>query len=520
MKRSVHLFAIGVALTGLNFGSARAQNTLNTAIMQNFGALDPAKISDFTQYMAAINLYDGLLGINTNDVLVPQVATKWAVSPDGKTYTFTIRPGIRFHSGNPLTAADVVYSMKRLLALKEGPAFLWSDVLKPENVKASGNNVTMVLNKPFSPFLNTMPLLFVLDSKTVKTRQQPGKFGQAGDYGQAFLNRNDLGSGPYRLSKFVEGAQLTLTRNKTYFKGFAAGAYDTVNIYTRANEDEVRSLIQSGQLDLTSQFQTQELYNQLEKQAAWKVSYVPGRMILYLKMNNQRAPLDDVNVRKAVAYAINYNEIHAIYPSTSPRGVLAPSFSVHNKDIPALRQDLTKARDYFAKSKYAGQNPTIDLVYTKELDFQGKIAEVVRRNLAMIGIKVNVKALPWAQIMANATKVETTPHLSEIFFVPTYPSANSVFYTQYHSQAPRGWAASTWTKNAEVDKLIDQALVSTDINVIKKKYQDLQQKLFDLMPDVPLAVQQTQFAMKTSVQGYTTNPVQSFDMNFRNFYRK
>lgn len=517
MKKILKLALLSALLSA---APAAAQNTLSMNMPQNFGTIDPAKINDFTQYLAAINLYDGLLGITSNDQLVAHVASKWTVSPDGKTYTFTIRPGIKFHSGNTLSAADVVYSMKRILAINQGPAFLWGEVLKPENVTASSSTVKMVLNKPFSPFLATMSLLFVVDSKTLQAKKADGKFGAEGDYGQAYLGNNDAGSGPYTLGKLVDGTQMTINRNKTYFKKFPAGAYDTVNVLNNGNDATLQSMAKTGQLQMTSQLQTPEFYSAMAKLPGWKVLSVPSRMVFYLKMNNQRAPFDDVNVRKAVAAAIDYKTLQTIYPSAEARGVLAPSFGVHNKGIPALKQDMAAAKALMAKSKYAGQQPTIDLAYISDLAFEQKVGLLVQANLAEIGIKVNLMPVPWTKITEMATKVETTPHLSEIFFVPTYPSANSVFYTQYHSEAPKTWATSTWTKDAEVDKLIDQALAATNQAALTSIYGKLQQRLHDIQTDIPLGVQQSQFAMQQNVNGYKPYPVQAFDLNFFNLYKR
>ena len=518
MRKAIWGTVLGAALT---LGAARAASlTLNA--VQNFGTIDPAKVTDYTQYLAAVNLYDGLISVAPDGSLKPGVASKWTASPDGKTFTFTIRPGVTFHSGGAVTAADVVYSMKRALAINQGPSFLWADILRPGNVTApSANTVKFVLNKTFSPFLNTMPLLFVVNGKALGTHKAAGKFGANGDYGQQWLTDHDEGSGPYTLGKLVDGSQLTLKRFAKYYQGFHAGAYDTVNVVINSNDATVQTLAKTGQLQMTSPFQAVETYAALAKLPNWRVVKEPSNSMFYLKLNTQRAPFDDVHVRRAVAAAIDYATIQgSLYPGAEPRGMLAPGSSVSNPNIPAPKQDLAKAKAEMAQSKYAGKPQTIDLMYVADTPFEQKVGLLVQANLAPLGITVNLVPAPWTRITQLATQVETTPQITEIFFSPTYPSANSVFYTQYASDAPHTWASMAWLKDAQVDGLIKQAIATTNAGQQKNIYGKLQQRLYDLMPDVPLVVQEIQYGLRQDVQGYRYYPVQSFDLNFHNYHQQ
>lgn len=513
---AVMLLAFSAALPNAHAASL----TLNA--VQNFGTIDPAKVTDYTQYMAAVNLYDGLVGIAPDGALKPGIATKWTASADGKTFTFTIKSGVPFHSGGTVSAADVVYSMKRALAINQGPSFLWTDILKPENVTSpAAGQVKFVLNKTFSPFLNTLPLLFVLNSKALASHEATGKFGSNGDYGQAWLNNHDEGSGPYTLGKLIDGSQLTLNRFPKYFQGFPKGAYDTVNVIINTNDATVQTLAKTGQLQMTSQFQATETYDALAKQPDWKVVKTLTNSVFYLKLNTQRPPFDDVHMRRAVAAAIDYATIQSsIYPGAAAKGVLAPGSAVSNPNIPVLKQDMAKAKAEMAQSKYAGKPINITLMYVADTPFEQKVGLLVQSNLAPLGITVTLQPAPWTRITQAATKVETTPEIAEIFFQPTYPSANSVFYTQYASDAPHTWASMSWLKDTQVDNMIKQALATTDPAKQKTLYQSLQQRLYDLMPDIPLVVQEQQLGFRKDVQGYQYYPVQSFDFNFRNYYQK
>src|SRR5260221_8925725 len=171
-KRSLFASPAIAALTVTVLGAATPASaptvvTMNT--VQIFGTIDPAKISDYTDYMASVNLYDGLVNVDPQGHLVPELAEKWEASPDAKVVTFHIRADAKFQDGTPVEASDVVYSVERLLKINLGPANLFADVLKPGSVTAvDAKTVKFALAKTFAPFLSTVPAIRVLNAKLVK----------------------------------------------------------------------------------------------------------------------------------------------------------------------------------------------------------------------------------------------------------------------------------------------------------------------------------------------------------------
>ncbi len=149
--------ALSVLIAGLAGAAPAAAETLVTMnTVQIFSTIDPAKISDYTDYMAAVNLYDALVGVDGKGNLTPELAASWDVSPDAKEVTYHLRPDAHFSDGSPVTAADVVYTFERLLKINQGPANLFADVLKPGSVTAvDDHTVKFTLAKTFAPFLAT-----------------------------------------------------------------------------------------------------------------------------------------------------------------------------------------------------------------------------------------------------------------------------------------------------------------------------------------------------------------------------
>ena len=166
---------------------------------QEVTTIDPAKHTDESALHAVINMYDPLLYPKVGENSMepgPHVATSWRVTDGGKTYTFQIRKGIKFHDGKELTADDVVFSLQRMLALKKGFSWLWNNVLTAEQVRASGpGTVVFTLNQPYAPFLSTLTQLFIVNRDQVLANKKAGTFGELGDYGEAYLGEKTAGSG-------------------------------------------------------------------------------------------------------------------------------------------------------------------------------------------------------------------------------------------------------------------------------------------------------------------------------------
>jgi peptide/nickel transport system substrate-binding protein len=141
----------------------------------------------------------------------------------------------------------------------------------------------------------------------------------------------------------------------------------------------------------------------------------------------------------------------------------------------------------------------------------------MQSNLQQIGFKVNLSGEPWNRVTEIASKVDTTPNVAEVFFGPTYPSPDSMFYTQYDSKAAGTWASMEWVQNPDVDKMIDAARATGDVAAQDKIYKELQQKLIDDQVDVFLETQIVRHAMDKCLDGYVPVPMQSFDYAFHKY---
>ena len=492
LRRTLTATATAALMLGLaGMASAKTVVTMNT--VQIFGTIDPAKISDYTDYMAAVNLYDGLTGVDSSGKIVPELAESWTVSDDAKEVTYKIRADAKFADGSPVEASDVVYTFERLLKINQGPANLFADVLKPGSVTA-------------------------VDAKTVKFTLSK-KQHEGSDEAQSWLAANTAGAGAYKLVEWDRGAKMTIARDPAYYGGFNDSPIDEIRWIITNDEATVRSLAASGELTMTSQFQSPETYKALAEMGRFTVVAQDTATAFYLKLNTKVAPTDDIHIRRALAMATDYQTIReVILPGGELTTPLPSAFAeFHAADVPAPKYDLEAAKAEIAQSKYAGQEIPITLSYVAGTKFEEEISLLMQSNLEQLGFKVTQQPEPWNRVTELATKVETTPAVNQIFFGPTYPSPDSMFFTQYHSKAAGTWASAEWLGNPEIDAKIDAARATADTAKQAEIYKDLQHQLVELQPDVFLMTQKVQHAMDKCLTGFNAVPMQSFDYDFKRY---
>lgn len=512
--------ALGTAMA-LNFGfSAQAADekvSIAVNTMQIFSSLDPAKVTDYTGYMAVVNMYDGLTTVSPSGEVIPHLAKSWEISPDGLAYTFHLRDDVKFQDGTALKAADMVWSIQRLIGINKGPSNLVVGLVKPENITAPDEKTVVIkLDRKFSPFLAITPLMVALNEKLVTANAKPDD-----KWGEAYVGEHSAGSGPYSLVSYNRSADMVIARNPDYFGGWSKGKpIDEVRFIQTSDDATVKALAEKGDLGLSSHGLGNDTYESIGKMPNYKLiqTRISGGFVI--KLNTKTYPTDDIHVRRAIAYATDYKTIQeVIYPGFDMQGPLSTAFKdAHNDGIQPGVFDLEKAKEELAKSKYAGQKITLVNSYVASLAFEAEVALMLQANLEQIGITLDIKPEPWNRIVELSSKAETTPASTQVNISPTYPSPDAMFYNQYHSKASGTWMSMEWLQNPEIDALIDKARGTTDVSEQNATYKELQTKIADLQPDVWAVSPNRRYAANKCLQGYEFIPMQSWDLNFSRFH--
>jgi peptide/nickel transport system substrate-binding protein len=366
-------------------------------------SLDPAK--GFEVYGSGVmaQVYDRLLDFPAGkfDKPEPSLAESWKVSPDGVVWTFNLRKGVKFHSGNPMTAEDVVYSFQRAILLKDQPAFIITQFgLTPESIKAlDPHTVQITLPKKYAGglFLACMASIVtsVVDAKVVqqniaKTDQFPN-----GDHGVTWLSRNSAGTGPFILRKWERGEGVVLDANPAHFR--YAPKVKRV-IYKDIPEAASRRLqVEKGDLDIAWNMLPDQV-NQLTGNKDLRIERYSDNAIEYLGMNVTRPYLSDKRVRMAIRYAIDYDGIVNKVLGGAAKQIstfIPEGFAGYEPRI-LYKTDIEKAKQLMKEAGVSGFETTM---YHNDASPRPEVGQVIQASLAKIGIKVNLNKMVGAQLM-------------------------------------------------------------------------------------------------------------------------
>ena len=390
-------------------------------------------------------LYQGLIMPDpkgTTQNVVPAVASSWTISKDGLTYLFHLRPGIKFSNGQAVTAADVVFSLNYFANPKLDETAVLSGGYKSSSV-VNASTVKMTLSAPTPGILYNMSIFdaFIVPQNLV-TKE-----------GKNFWN-NPVGTGPFKLSKWVRGSSITFVRNKFYWEP-GLPYLDTVT-YQYASNDNTRLLdVQNGQAQIAdgipfNQVQTVKSSANLTLQSA-KVPYWVG-----LWLNFQRKPLADLNVRLAMQYAINKPQINkSVFQGlgTIPNSVLPQlKYDAPNSVVKPYPYDLAMAKSFMAKSKYP-KGFSVTLQYPSGYAEYTNLVLILQSELAAIGIKVKLVALDQATMTSlyMKGKYDLTFPYAEFTSDVTVPDEYGTFVTTYGGG---GYSFFSWWNNPTIAKMV------------------------------------------------------------------
>lgn len=487
------------------------------------GELDPGKASDYADSILMFNVYDTLVIPNQG---APghqgHLAESWTA--DGNTYTFKLRQGAKFQSGNPVTADDVVFSLDRTKALGQGLAYLFDVVDKAEAVDAG--TVKFTLKEAYSPFVASLVRLPIVDKKLVMANLGEGE-GEMKDWGQAFLAANGAGSGAYKVTSHNPQQETVMAKNADYFLGVPAKAPDTVRLRYGLEAATVRTLIAQGEHDISSQWLPPEVLKSIAAGGAQLLTEA-GTSGFYIKMNTAKPPLDDAECRLALANAFDYESgikmvaindaVSQGKPSTG--AIIQGMLGANGADM-ALKRDVDAAKAHLAKCKYKPEDINLELSWIGEVPLEERFALLMQANFAEIGIKSEIKKLPWALFSEQVSKPENTPNISQLFVNSVTGDPDTLLYGMYHSSAKGTWQSPEYLQDADVDKYLVEGRTVADDAGRNAAYSALNKRLMEIAPTIYAHDQVAVFAASKRVSvPALSDPAKAFNLagfgfNFR-----
>jgi peptide/nickel transport system substrate-binding protein len=304
--------ALAAGLPDQVFAQAR-RNTLVIGIdISDTVTLDPARQAQYTPPMSLLAAYDMLVTMAPGDYITirPQLATKWERTPDGKGWRFTLRDGVKFASGNPMTAEDVKWSMDRVQHLGDQTSQYISHVDRTEVVDAK--TVDIILKDPKQPLLTIIaaPGFPVYDSKLLAQHGgDASREAKTKDQATAWLNNNSAGAGAYKLTRWERNAQIQFVRNDNYWRG--KPAFERVIIRHIGDSAAQLLSIRRGDIDIAfnlipEQIATLKAEPNVRLEALTSLDFVYMALTQNPEFNKAVAVKE---ARQAIGYAIDYDGI-------------------------------------------------------------------------------------------------------------------------------------------------------------------------------------------------------------------
>lgn len=462
--------------------------------------IDPAVGSDYVGSTALANLYDTLIFPNAEGGMDPWLAESWDVSDDGLAYTFHLRPGATFHDGSEVLASDVVYSFNRLQTVGEGYAYLISGVA--EVSAPDDTTVVFTLEQPSGLFVPSLVRLYIVNEDLVRSNTNAeGPYGDEGDYGKDWLLTHDAGSGPYTVVEFPLEEHALLQKFEGWWNAatFAPNAADQVKFIGTTEAATVRTLMSTGELEISDQWQSVEAFQSLDKIDGVEIMVFPTMSSFYYMVNNRIPPTDDVHCRRAMSWAFDYQGAVALeWPGTQQMvGPVPATLGGHDPNAFTFSRDLDRAREELAQCAYADeldQHP-VQIHWVSEVPAEEKFALLFQANMAEIGIPVDVVSVPWLTMVENTASQETSPHIATIYVSSALPEAGLMLKDRYDSSTAPTWQQNEWLLDPELDAAIEDALATVNQEERFEKYRALQTRIMDMAPSLFLYDQLEQHAV-------------------------
>lgn len=447
---------------------ARDGGTLTVGIASRnvTNGIDPAVIQGESTGWVLGQVAEGLLNYDQDMNIVPWLAKSWDISEDGLTYTFALQEGVRFHNGREMTAADVKFSLERMLDPETGSRRRQNlDVI--ETVEAPDDlTVVITLKTPFAPFLSNLVGVWaaVIPPESVNADNTV---------------TTPMGTGPFTFVEWVQNDHLTVRKFADYWR--AGEPHLDEVVFLPMPDDAARMTgLRTGALGLITSVPEQLLpVLTANESRGFNLLVAPGTSWKMAIMNNTRPPFDDVRVRKALSLALDREEI--MLARTFGYGTIENqiwdegSFWRMRAELP--RMDRDAARALLAEAGYPDGLPIKIEIRSTYLDD----AQVVQSQLNQAGFDATIEVADWA---ALKTRMQAGDYDMVISSAGWYPDPDSRYGRFYVKEGPANYFAGGY-ENAEVTALVAEGRTLTDPAARKVVYQ----KIFDIVQDeVPHAM--------------------------------
>jgi len=489
--------------------------------------LDPAYETDGNSFMVCDNIYEALVFYKDESTdIEPGLATSWDISPDGKTYTFKLRKGVKFHDGTPFNADAVVFSIGRMMKNRnikffgkgwdipkqERPPEYWVSMEMDDTVDSieatDESTVVFKLKRVQAPFIANLGMDFAdMISPTAFMKDPKG------------FVRNPVGTGPFKFAKWVKDDRIILEANKEYWDK-AKGPHLDRLIFRVIPENSVRFLeLKAGTIHMC-EFPNAADIPMARKDAKLQVINQPGMNIGYLGFNHKKDLWGkNLNLRKAIAHAINRKAIvDNIYQGMGDvaKNGIPPTMWGYNNDVPGYQYNVELAKKYLADAGYPeGKGlPEITLwsmPVARPYNPEGlKVGVAMIGDLMKIGISARIVSYDWGTYLKRQREQPQDMDLFQLGWTGDNGDPDNFLAVLFDGLASS--SVRTQWANEAYHKLMLEGRETIDQKKRAEIYKKAQQLMYDEVPVIPIAHSMVMNPSSKKVMNFKLHPTASIRM--------
>lgn len=487
--------AQGTSLYGPLAADATPGGTLRMGMLVEPPALDPFHQASDARIQMTVLMYQGLFYEGPNGEAVPLLAEGYDVSEDGLTYTFNIREGVTFHTGVPMTAADVAYSYNYIRDPENGSPGAGDFGIITEIEAVDDVTVRMTLSAPNASLPMTLGNKY---GAVVPT----GYFDAEGAKNR--MNSESVGTGPYKLVEFNPNSNLLMERHDGYWES-GAPYLDALDFSFLPNSASMLVALRTGRIDLVNLSRPQDVA-QVEGMEGIEIDRFPSLNQKAIDLGAEQEALSDVRVRQAISLATDKQQL--MEASIGGYGkvigtmtaAMADRWGVPIADLPMQGVDIERAR---ALLKEAGHEDSLSLTLTtiNGYDWMDPAAVTLKEQLSSIGITLNIERVDLGVWIQNFRAREMGLTFNDW---ASQPDPNLLFYRHFHQQ-PEGADFRNWN-NAEASALLDAGRAASDFAERQAIYRDFQIEMAETVPTIMLFSADHIVVRNEKVQNYVQHP--------------
>lgn len=521
--------AVFTLLAAPAYAATPADTLVEGFAIDDIISLDPGEAFELSTAEVTGNTYSLLVRLDLNDTakVVGDVADSWTVSDDGLTYTFKLKPDLKFASGNPITADDVAFSVERLIKMDKSPAFLLGQFgLTGDNVtdKAKAldaSTFSLTVDKPYavSFVLNVLSSTAgsILDKKLVMEHAMAmtptDEYKWDTDFGNEWLKTASAGSGPFKVITWKANEAVVIERNDNYF-GEPAKLKRVIYRHMKESTGQ-RLALENGDIDIARNLEPGDL-DAVAKNADLASTSAAKGTVYYISLNQKNPNLAKPEVIEAFKYLVDYDGIGGtlIKGIGEIRQTFLPKGQLGAIDDMPYKLDIAKAKELLAKAGLGdGFSVTMDVRNAQPVT---GIAESFQQSLGQAGVKLEIIPGDGKQTLTKYRARQHDMYIGQWGSDYFDPNSNAETFTANPDNSDEGKTKTLAWRNAwdpkELDAETKAALLEKDTAKRAAMYEDLQKKVLASGPFVVIFQQTEVAAYAAKLKGFTLGP--SYDTNY------